>query len=324
MSTHTREFSYTLPEERIASHPSQKREEARMLVLHRESGKIEHRKVTDFPSYLSPHERVVLNDSRVIRARVYADDGKIELLLLRELEAQKWTCLGRPGKRLRVGSQFSVSGIAVKVESILEDGERVIVFDQPPDLEAIGELPIPPYMKRRTEKLDDERYQTVYARHPGSIAAPTAGLHFTKDLLSRIPHAFLTLHVGVGTFRPVTTEWIEDHSMHSERYEISGEAAKRINEAKSVTAVGTTVTRVLESQPEGKLNAIRGETDIFIYPPYTFRRVDHLLTNFHLPCSTLLMLVCAFAGKELTLSAYAEAVKEKYRFFSYGDCMLIL
>lgn len=325
MSGSTSEYAYDLPAELIASHPVPQRDGARMLVVDRETGALEHSHFTEFPRYLREGDLVVLNDTRVLHARIFSNDRKVELLFLRESPEGHchWICLGKPGKRLRLGARIEIASARGEVISIGEDGERTIAFDSKVDLEQHGELPIPPYMNRPAEADDEARYQTVFARDPGSVAAPTAGLHFTPELLARIPHAFLTLHVGVGTFRPVTAERIEDHRMHSEQYVIPQETADRINAARRVIAVGTTVTRVLESQPPGPIRACSGSTDIFIRPPHTFRHVHALLTNFHLPKSTLLMLVSAMAGRERILEAYRVAVRERYRFFSYGDCMWI-
>ena len=232
----------------------------------------------------------------------------------------------KPGKKLRVDHRIEIGEATGVVTEIFENGDRLIEFDRAVDESKHGHLALPPYMNREDREADKERYQTVFAREEGSIAAPTAGLHFTPELLREIRHTFVTLHVGVGTFQPVKADRVEDHVMHSESYEVSASAAEKINAAKRVIAVGTTVTRVLENiaARHGRVIAERGETDIFIYPPYEFRVVDALLTNFHLPKSTLLMLVSALAGKELIFRAYEEAVREKYRFYSYGDCMLIL
>lgn len=251
MSGQTRDYHYALPEELIASHPPPRREDARMLVLDRASGTVSHRKFSDFPEYLRPGDVTVLNDSRVMRARVWSNDRRTELLMLREIAPGQWHCLGRPGKRLRLGATIEIGDALGRVEEVMEDGERRIAFDRPLDLEALGELPLPPYMKRKGGLIDDERYQTVFARETGSVAAPTAGLHFTPDLLKRIDHVFVTLHVGVGTFRPVSADTLDAHRMHSEEYEISRQAADAINSARRVVAVGTTATRVLESQPAG-------------------------------------------------------------------------
>ena len=266
---------------------------------------------------------VVLNDTRVIPARVFADDRKIELLFLETVGENAWKCLVKPGRKMRLGATVQVRGVSGVVEEILPEGERVIAFGGPVDLDAAGELPLPPYFARAVEPEDAERYQTVFARERGAVAAPTAGLHFTPEILAQIPHTFVTLHVGVGTFRPVQVEDLTQHRMHAERFRISEESARAINAVQRLVAVGTTTARVLESQG---LPVAAGEssTDIFIHPPYHPRAVGALLTNFHLPKSTLLMLVSAFAGREFVLRAYAEAVAERYRFYSYGDCMLIL
>jgi S-adenosylmethionine:tRNA ribosyltransferase-isomerase len=299
-----------------------------MLVLHRKSALIEHRKFSEIPEYLDTRDLLVLNDSKVIPARLHDATGKIEMLLLEKKSENHWVAMVNPGKKMRPGDVVATAGTTATVVEILEDGSRLLKFAAPPDLERYGEMPIPPYFQRTADAADRERYQTVYAREEGSVAAPTAGLHFTHDLLSGLPHTFLTLHVGAGTFRPVKTEDLSAHRMHREYYTLPAEAVHRIAQTKDsggrVIAVGTTATRVLEAQPRGELVKSSGSTDIFIRPPYRFQRIDGLLTNFHLPGSTLLMLVSAFATRELVLSAYAEAVRKGYRFFSYGDCMLIL
>ncbi|WP_424313376.1 tRNA preQ1(34) S-adenosylmethionine ribosyltransferase-isomerase QueA [Haloferula sp.] len=325
----TRDFHFELPEELIASRPLAERSASRMMVIHRESGEIEHRMFRDIQAYLRPDDLLVLNDTRVIPARFFSDDGKIELLFLDRLGANRWSCLVKPGKKMRQGKSVVVAGSTGIVVDIFENGDRLIEWDQEPDLNEVGHLALPHYMGRDDELEDRERYQTVYSKEEGAIAAPTAGLHFTPEILEGIRHAFLTLHVGVGTFRPVSAERPEEHDMHSERYVISSETARQVNEAGRVVAVGTTVTRVLESlaregSPKLEVKDHRGETNIFIYPPYQYKAVDVLLTNFHLPESTLIMLVSAMAGRELVLKAYKEAVKEKYRFYSYGDCMLVI
>ena len=294
-----------------------------MLVLHRTSGHVEHRSFRDFPSYISEGDIVALNDSRVIKARLLTDPPGIEIFLLENLGGTRWKCLVKPGRKLRPGTRVAIAGTTAEVVDVLPGGERIMQFDEAPDLEKHGHMPLPPYFKREAEKLDDERYQTVYANTPGSVAAPTAGLHFTPEILSRIPHTFLTLHVGAGTFLPVKTENITDHEMHEEVYSISAATASALNSAKRIVAIGTTATRVLESQPPGPIQPCEGRTRIFIHPPYEFQKTGALLTNFHLPESTLLMLVSALAGREAILNAYREAIKERYRFFSYGDCMLI-
>jgi S-adenosylmethionine:tRNA ribosyltransferase-isomerase len=295
-----------------------------MLVLHREDGRIEHRSFRDFPSYLRPGDMVVLNDSRVIKARLFTEDGKIEVMLVESRTPTRWVALVKPGRKLKIGSTCAVGGTTARVVDILPEGERVLEFDSVPDLETHGFMPIPPYFKRPADDDDAVRYQTVFAGDPGSVAAPTAGLHFTPEVLARLPHTFVTLHVGMGTFQPVKVDRLADHRMHEERYTISEETAQAINEANRVVAIGTTASRVLESQPPGPIKAGSGATSIFIHPGYEFQHVGALLTNFHLPKSTLLMLISAMAGRDRVLAAYEEAVRERYRFFSYGDCMLIV
>ena len=328
MSQHLSDYQYKLPRELIADRPPPRREESRMMVLDRRSARIDHRLFREFPGSMTSRDLLVLNDSRVIPARLHDDSGGLEMLLLERREGLRWTALVRPGKKFRPGATIPTAGTTATVIAILEDGRRLLEFDSPPDLERYGAMPIPPYFRRKADASDRERYQTVYARDPGSVAAPTAGLHFTREILSSIPHAFLTLHVGAGTFHPVKSEDLSEHRMHAEHYSLPGETAERVNATREsggrVVAVGTTTTRVLESLEPGPLNAATGSTEIFIRPPYAFRRVDSLLTNFHLPGSTLLMLISALAGRELIMEAYAEAIREKYRFFSYGDCMLIV
>jgi S-adenosylmethionine:tRNA ribosyltransferase-isomerase len=319
----TKDFDYHLPEELIAARPLAERAASRMLVVHKDSGVIEHRMFRDFPDYLRPDDLLVLNDTKVIPARVFSDDGRTELLCLDRLSPLDWRCLVKPGKRMKPGRCVSVGGITGTVTEVFENGDRLIRWDAPVDLEKHGHLALPHYMGRDDDPADRDRYQTVFAREEGAIAAPTAGLHFTPELLEKTPHAFLTLHVGVGTFRPVSAEVVADHIMHSERYVVTAETAERVNAAGRVVAVGTTVTRVLESLGR-PLREQRGETDIFIHPPYQFDVVGGLLTNFHLPQSTLIMLVSAFAGQGLVMEAYRKAVEERYRFFSYGDCMLLV
>ena len=323
MSLRTSDYDYPLPDDLIARYPLPRREDSRMMVLDRAEQRIEHRRFLDFPALLQDGDLVVLNDTRVIPARVFSDDGKIELLFLEATRELVWKCLVKPGRRMRVGAVVQVRDVRGTVEKILPDGERIIAFESAIDLDAAGELPLPPYFSREVEQADAERYQTVYARERGAVAAPTAGLHFTPEILSRVPHAFVTLHVGVGTFRPVQVENVAEHRMHAERFVVSEESARLINAARRLVAIGTTTARVLESQGR-PLTARAGSTDIFIHPPYAPRAVDVLLTNFHLPKSTLLMLVAAFAGREFVLRAYAEAIRERYRFYSYGDCLLIL
>ncbi len=324
MSLRVADYDFELPPELIADRPLAERDASRMMVLHRKSGAIEHRAFRDLPSYLRPGDLAVLNNSKVIKARLFSEDGRVELLLIETVGGGRWKSLVKPGRKMRVDASIAVAGTTARVCEVLSDGARIVEFASEPDLETFGAMPIPPYFKRAADEDDAVRYQTVYAAPSGSVAAPTAGLHFTPEILKKIPHAFLTLHVGIGTFQPVKVDRVEDHFMHEERYSISEEAAEKINAASRILAVGTTSARVLESQPAGPIQAHAGATDIFLHPPKTLQRVDILLTNFHLPQSTLLMLVSAFAGYEKTMAAYAEAVKERYRFFSYGDCMLIL
>jgi S-adenosylmethionine:tRNA ribosyltransferase-isomerase len=262
----------------------------------------------------------------VLPARRLSSDGAIEFLFLERLGPRRWKCLVNPGRKMRVGASAMIEGAALCVEEITSDGERIVVLNEDVDLYSGGSLPLPPYVRRESDTDDATRYQTVFAHTPGALAAPTAGLHFTPKILSEIPHSFVTLHVGTGTFLPVRSENIAEHRMHAERFSISHSAADRINEAERIVAVGTTVVRVLEAarREDGKLRVQEGTTDIFIYPPYRFHAVDVLLTNFHLPRSTLLMLVSAFAGREFLLRAYQEAIRRRYHFYSYGDCMLIL
>jgi len=316
------DFDYYLPTELIADRPLEERDASRMMVIDRARGTIEHRRVRDLPDLLKQGDLAVMNDSRVIPARLLPDDGE-EILLLEPLSATEWICLVRPGKRFRVGMRNRAGGAELEVLEVLSDGSRRIAFDSPPDLSKYGSMPIPPYMQRPADEADRQRYQTVYARHEGSVAAPTAGLHFSPDLLRQVSHTFVTLHVGVGTFRPVQCEKLADHAMHEERYTLTDEAVAHIAAARKVLAVGTTVVRVLESQTASELSPTGGRTDLFIRPPYAFKWVDMLMTNFHLPKSSLLMLVGAFSGVELIREAYQKAVEQKYRFFSYGDCMLI-
>lgn len=325
----TADFDYDLPKELIAQHPPERRGESRMMVVNRESGSIEHRWFRDFPEFVRPGDRLVLNDTRVAPARFFSNDGRIELLKVDARSPTVWQCLVKPGKRMKLGRTVEIADATGTVIDILsEGGERLIEFDREIDEETHGHLALPPYIERPDEAKDRDRYQTVYARETGAIAAPTAGLHFTDEMLAKMPHSFVTLHVGIGTFRPVSVEDVTAHHMHSEKFSLNAETVEAVNSAARVIAIGTTVVRVLEhcakldgGQP---LSPRQGETDIFIYPPHEFRAVDALLTNFHLPKSTLLMLVSALAGKELMLEAYARAVEARYRFFSYGDCMLIL
>lgn len=334
------EFNYELPQELIAQKPLEKRDESRLLLLDKETGEIQHKVFKEIIEYLQPGDCLVLNDSRVLPARLYGvreDTGSpIEFLLLSRKSADVWEVILRPGKRAKPGKRF-VFGEELRAEvlEVVNDGNRLVRFEYEGlfenILDRLGEMPLPPYI---TEKLTDkERYQTVYSKNEGSSAAPTAGLHFTNELLDKIrakgvQTAFVTLHVGLGTFRPVKEKEVEKHKMHSEFYSIDQETADKINSTKdaggSIISVGTTSSRVLETVAEnGRVSACTGWTDIFIYPPYQFKMVDKLITNFHLPESTLLMLVSSMAGRENILRAYQQAIQERYRFFSFGDAMFI-
>ena len=321
----TSDFHYDLPENLIASRPLENRDGSRMMLVNRATGEITHHHFREFAKLLPPDHLLVLNDTKVIPARLFSNDEKIELVRTNATDPHHWWCLVRPGKKMKPGRTVKVGGSTGTVLQSNEKGERLIQWDTPPDLEEHGHLALPHYMEREADKADRDRYQTVYAKEDGAIAAPTAGLHFTPEVLANLDHTFLTLHVGVGTFRPVKADDPSEHEMHSERYHLDAEAAGKINAAKKIAAVGTTVTRVLEHLARDReIAECSGETDIFIYPPYQFQTIDTLLTNFHLPCSTLMMLISAFASRELVLEAYAKAVEEKYRFYSYGDCMLIV
>ncbi len=326
MSSRLSDYDYTLPDELIAQRPLARRDESRLMVLHRSEERIEHRSFGELGEFLAPHDLLILNNTRVLSARRFSDDGRVEFLFLERLGPTRWKCLVKPGRKMRLGDATEINGATVRVEEICPGGERVISLDREENLFAGGAIPLPPYIVRSADPSDLERYQTVFAQEPGAIAAPTAGLHFTPEILAKLPHTFITLHVGAGTFQPVKTEVIADHRMHAEQFTISEAAAAAINSAERVVAVGTTTVRVLESaaRRDGALIEQAGETDIFIHPPAKIRHVDRLLTNFHLPRSTLLMLVSAFAGREFLLAAYAAAIRERYRFYSYGDCMLIL
>jgi len=326
MSARLSDYDYDLPKELIAQRPREHRDDSRMMVLHRDTQTIEHRQFRQLKTFLKKGDLLILNNTQVLPARRFSDDGAIEFLFLQRLGPRRWKCLVNPGRKMRVGATAEIGNVILSVEKITSDGERVVVLNQDVDLYSGGSMPLPPYVRRESDTEDAARYQTVFAHTPGALAAPTAGLHFTPGILSEIPHIFVTLHVGTGTFLPVRSENIAEHRMHAERFYISPSAAASINSARRIVAVGTTVVRVLESarREDGKLIAQEGSTDIFIYPPYRFRAVDVLLTNFHLPRSTLLMLVSAFAGREFLLRAYREAIRERYRFYSYGDCMLIL
>ncbi|HXA08736.1 MAG TPA: tRNA preQ1(34) S-adenosylmethionine ribosyltransferase-isomerase QueA [Chthoniobacterales bacterium] len=326
MSGRVDEYDFALPEELIAQRPLPRREDARMMVLDRARGTIAHRRFQELGEFVRPGDLLVLNDTRVLPARRFSDDGAIEFLLLEQVDPQIWKCLVKPGRKMRLGATAVLDGVTGRVEKILDEGERLVRFEQAIDPYHGGDVPLPPYLQRAADAEDAARYQTVFAKTPGAVAAPTAGLHFTQEILAKLPHTFVTLHIGTGTFRPVQSATIGGHRMHAERFTITEEAAAAINAAERVLAVGTTSVRVLEAAVRRKTRLIaqEGATDIFIHPPHTFRAVDRLLTNFHLPRSTLLMLVAAFAGREFILRAYAEAVGERYRFYSYGDCMLIL
>ncbi len=336
------DFYYDLPEELIAQTPIEPRNASRMMVIDRKSGEAEHKHFYNLCDYLKKGDLLVLNDSRVLPARIYgekADNGSfIEFLLLEQKGNMEWEILCRPGKKAKIGTRFNFGGgkLSAVITDILEDGNRIAKFECEGNffatLDEIGQMPLPPYIK---EKLKDkERYQTVYSHETGSSAAPTAGLHFTKEMLEEIEAmgvniAYVTLHVGLGTFRPVKEENVLEHKMHSEHYEIPQRTAELINQTKAeggrVIAVGTTSCRTLESVATfyGEIKPCEGYTDIFIYPGYEFKVLDGLVTNFHLPESTLIMLVSAFLGYENTMNVYKLAVEEKYRFFSFGDCMLI-
>ena len=339
----TSDFFYDLPEELIAQDPLEERTASRLLVLNRETGAIEHKIFSDVIDYLNEGDCLVINNTRVIPARLIGEKedtcGKVEVLLLKRRANDVWETLVKPGKKLRPGARVTFGDGRLKAEilEIAEEGNRLVrfyyegIFEE--ILDSLGEMPLPPYI---THKLEDkEMYQTVYAKYDGSAAAPTAGLHFTKELLSKIEEkgikiASITLHVGLGTFRPVKVDDVNNHHMHTEWYEVNAEAADIINETKRnggrVICVGTTSCRTIESVADenGYMKAKTGETDIFIYPGYKFKVMDGLITNFHLPESTLVMLVSAFAGKENVLAAYETAIKERYRFFSFGDAMILI
>lgn len=338
----TSDFYYDLPVELIAQTPIKERDHSRLLVLDKKTGEVEHRHFYDIVNYLNKGDCLVINDTKVLPARLYGtrkDTGAvIEILLLKRIDDKRWETLVKPGKKARTGAEiiFKENLLTGRIIDVEEDGNRIIEFEYngifEEILDALGEMPLPPYIH---EKLEDKnRYQTIYAKNPGSAAAPTAGLHFNDELLEKIEEggvniARLTLHVGLGTFRPVKAEYISEHKMHSEYYELSEKEAEKINEAKrnggKVISVGTTSTRTLETigDAQGFVRAQKGWTDIFIFPGYKYKVVDCLITNFHLPESTLIMLVSALAGKEHIMNAYKIAVENKYRFFSFGDAMLI-
>ena len=341
----THDFYYDLPDELIAQSPSDERDGCRLMVLDRENGNIDHKIFKDIIDYLRPEDMLVVNSSKVIPARLLGVTDKtgspMELLLLRAVEGGRWETLVRPGKRAKVGASFTFGGILrATVTDIVEGGNRLVKFDYDTEkydniyrvLDEVGNMPLPPYITKKLENKND--YQTVYAKEEGSAAAPTAGLHFTEKLLEKIKakgvgYGEVTLHVGLGTFRPVKAERIEEHEMHAEFFHIEKEVADEINRRRAnggrIIAVGTTATRVLESAslPDGTVLPMAAETAIFIYPGYKFKAVDALITNFHLPESTLIMLISAFYDKEKIMEAYKCAVDEKYRFFSFGDAMFI-
>lgn len=347
---HINDFDYELPEELIAQKPADKRDASRLLVVHRKTGETEHKHFYDILEYLNEGDCLVLNNSKVLPARLYGikegTGAKVEFLLIKRIDGDRWETMVRPGKRLKPGDSVMFSEDPLLKADIIDygnDGTRIVEFSYDgifmERLEEIGSMPLPPYIERQSENEDRDRYQTVYCREEGSVAAPTAGLHFTEELLEKarakgVELAYVTLHVGIGTFRPVKCENIEDHSMHFEEYHIDEKTAEIINRAKAegrrVISVGTTSTRTVESAAyfdEEKdcwqVRSGENSTGIFIYPGYEFRIIDSLITNFHLPKSTLLMLISALYDREKILEVYQEAIREKYRFFSYGDAMFI-
>ena len=344
------DFDYNLPEELIAQKPADKRDSSRLLVVHRDSGKIEHKHFYDIINYLNPGDLMVLNNSKVLPARLFGEKegtgAKVEFLLIKRIEGDRWETMVRPGRRLKPGDSVMFCQSPLLRADIVDygaDGTRIVEFEYEgifmERLEEVGSMPLPPYIERSSEEDDKDRYQTVYCKDEGSVAAPTAGLHFTEELLAKaqekgVELAYVTLHVGIGTFRPVKVERVEDHSMHFEEYHISEESARAINRAKAegrrIISVGTTSTRTVESAAYYdeerccmQVKAGSGSTGIFIYPGYEFKIIDSLITNFHLPKSTLLMLISALYDREKILDVYEEAIRERYRFFSYGDAMFI-
>ncbi len=335
----TADFSYNLPQELIAQYPLKKRDESRLLVLHRESDAIEHLGFREIVRYLCPGDVLVVNDTKVIPARLLGrkpTGGKVEVFLHKRLDALRWEAMVKPGARVRVGQAIVLDGVEAEVVEWGSDGKRILEFSKPSEewLDQAGRIPLPPYIDRPPAEADKEAYQTVYAQKPGAVAAPTAGLHFTHGLLREIESAgiairHVTLHVGMGTFRPVHAENIEDHQVESEWAELSQNTASAIAESKGrggrIIAVGTTTVRTLEAfGRNGGPMPGAGPIDLFIHPPFPFKVVDRMITNFHLPCSSLLALVCAFAGHDAVMGAYEAAIAEKYRFFSYGDAMMIV
>lgn len=331
-------FHYDLPEHLIAQEPATTRDGSRMLVVDRAKGTWQDRVFRDFPEFIQPGDCLVLNDSRVLPSRLFghktAREARLQIFLIKQLseDAREWTALVRPGRKVRVGDVIHFDGgLQVEVTAWGEMGERTIRFQDATNLferlEEIGHIPLPPYIHREDRATDRERYQTVYARERGSVAAPTAGLHFTDEVLNQAKAAGAeiartTLHVGLGTFQSIHSEQIEDHKMHSERYRMSPEEWAKVQASKRTLAVGTTSVRTIETI--ARTGQLSGETDIYLYPGCEFKQTGAMLTNFHLPGTSLLLLVCAFAGTELALAAYRHAVEQQYRFFSYGDCMLIL
>ncbi|MBR4150959.1 MAG: tRNA preQ1(34) S-adenosylmethionine ribosyltransferase-isomerase QueA [Firmicutes bacterium] len=338
------DFDYELPKELIAQQPSDTRDGCRLLVIHRDSGELEHKRFYDILNYVNPGDCLVFNDSRVIPARIFGvkegTGAAIEFLLSKRLEGDTWETLVRPGRRLHVGDRvvFGDGKLFAEIKGYGDEGTRIVDFTYDgvfmEVLDELGSMPLPPYIERAADDSDKDRYQNVYAKNDGSVACATAGLHWTPELIADaeakgVKTAYVTLHVGIGTFRPVKAEKVEDHHMHFEEYTVSEEAARIVNEARAaggrIISVGTTACRTMESSctDDGKLIARSGSTGIFIYPGYRFKMVDALITNFHLPKSTLLMLVSALYDREHMLAAYREAVEQRYRFFSYGDAMLI-
>jgi S-adenosylmethionine:tRNA ribosyltransferase-isomerase len=340
----TDDFNYELPQELIAQAPVEPRDSSRLMVVHRDSGEIEHRRFTDIVDYIGAGDCLVINNTKVIPARLKGEKigtgAKVEIFLLEQVEGNCWEALVRPGRRLHPGTQVSIGDglITATIEKHLDGGERIVSFDCEGEftdaIDKAGEMPLPPYITRKLAENEGQRYQTVYAENKGSVAAPTAGLHFTPELITRVSEkgirfAPVTLRVGLDTFRPVKTDRIEEHHMHSELYSVSRESAEIINGAKTagkrIIAVGTTSVRVLETTGQsGKAVPGVGETDIFIYPGYKFKITDRIITNFHLPKSTLIMMISAFGGKELVFKAYKEAIRERYRFYSFGDAMILI
>jgi S-adenosylmethionine:tRNA ribosyltransferase-isomerase len=339
----TSEFYFNLPNELIAQTPSEKRGESRLLILNKHTGNLDHNMITNFPDLIEEGTLIVVNNSRVRKARVYGTSltgGKVEFLLTKDINSESWETIVSKRKKQKIGKKFIFPGNVTGVITVHNETKTVITFSKSIDdiwLDEHGHMPLPPYIKREDTKEDSERYQTVYAQNTGSVAAPTAGLHFTDSILEKLKEknievVSVTLHVGLGTFLPVRTDTVEDHKMHTEEYEISDGTALKINQAKKegrkILAVGTTSVRTIESAWKGNsetgiIEACKSSTDIYIYPGYKFKVVDQMLTNFHTPDSSLILLVSAFAGKEKIKKAYIEAINKKYRFFSYGDAMFI-